>query len=266
LIEDVFVGTFGQTIGVLGGMGPAATADFYLKLIKATPAHADQDHLKVIIFSNPHIADRTAAICGEGPDPVPALIETANALVRAGADFLTMPCVTAHAFFEKLEAGVTIPVLHLVRETAAYIRQTRPGARCVGVLATSGTLQARLFETVFEPMGIRAVVPDAGGQERLVMPAIYGVKQGQPLDSPRRLIREAADQLITRGAEAIVAGCTEIPLILADGDAPVPIIDPTWVLAEAAVRRALDAPVRLRQASAATRTGANPPVQYRETS
>ncbi len=236
----------GQTIGVLGGMGPAATADFYLKLIKATPAHADQDHLKVIIFSNPHIADRTAAIRGEGPDPVPALIETADALVRAGANFLTMPCVTAHAFFEKLQAGVPVPVLHLVRETAVYIQQTRPSTRCIGVLATSGTLQARLFEAVFEPMGIRTVVPDAAVQERLVMPAIYGVKQGQPLDNSRRLIREAADQLSKRGAEAIVAGCTEVPLILADGDARVPIIDPTWVLAEAAIRRALDPPVQLR--------------------
>jgi len=95
-----------KVIGVLGGMGPAATADFYQKLIQATPAKTDQDHLKVVIFSNPHIPDRTAAIRGEGPDPLPALVVSAETLIRAGADFLTIPCVTAHHFFDGLQAAV----------------------------------------------------------------------------------------------------------------------------------------------------------------
>jgi aspartate racemase len=231
-----------KTIGVLGGMGPAATADFYLKLIKATPAESDQDHIKVLIFSNPQIPDRTAAIRGEGPDPLPALIESANALVRAGADFLTMPCVTAHAFFEKLQQAVPVPILHLIRETADFLCIDRQPQR-LGVLATSGTLQARLFEAVFEPRGIRIVVPDPAYQARCVMEAIYGLKQGRPLDGPRQLIREAAAHLIAQGVNAIILGCTEIPLLLAEGDAAVPVIDPTWVLAQAAVGRARGTPV-----------------------
>ncbi len=231
--------TNGQTVvGVLGGMGPAATADFYLKLIKATPAESDQDHVKVVIFSNPQIPDRTAAIRGEGPDPLPALIETANALIRAGADFLTIPCVTAHAFFEKLQGAISIPILHLIREAADYLRRDSQPPKRVGLLATSGTLQARLFESVFEPHGLAILAPDDTHQQRCVMEAIYGVKKGRPLSGPRELIREAANHLIAQGADALMAGCTEVPLLLADGDCTVPVIDPTWVLAQAAVRRA----------------------------
>ena len=228
-----------QIVGVLGGMGPAATADFYSKLIIATPAASDKDHLRVLIYSNPHIPDRTAAVRGEGPNPLPDLIATAKVLVRGGADFLVMPCVTAHAFFEKLQEATPVPMLHLIGETAAFLRTGRRAPTRLGVLATNGTLQARLFETVFEPLGIRILTPEASRQDRCVMDAIYAVKGGRPLDGPRRWVREAAGHLIARGAEAIVAGCTEIPLLLTDGDCTVPVIDPTWVLAQAAVRRAI---------------------------
>src|SRR5512139_2189053 len=98
-----------KIIGVLGGMGPAATADFFQKIIQATPAKTDQDHLKVVIFSNPHVPDRTAAIRGDGQDPLPELVAGADALIRAGADFLTIPCVTVHYFFDRLQAAVPIP-------------------------------------------------------------------------------------------------------------------------------------------------------------
>ena len=228
-------------IGVLGGMGPAATADFFQKLIQATPARADQDHLKVLIFSNPHIPDRTAAIRGEGPDPLPALVATAEALIRGGADFLTMPCVTAHRFFDGLQAAVAIPILHLVRETAGAAAAEHPALRRFGLLATSGTVQSRLFEAAFEPRGLAILTCEPEVQASRVMEAIYAVKQGESPERARRLIREAAAHLQERGAEAIVAGCTEIPLLLRDGDLPVPVLDPTWNLARAAVRRALAA-------------------------
>jgi aspartate racemase len=228
-----------KTIGVLGGMGPAATADFFQKLIQATPAQADQDHLKVLIFSNPHIPDRTAAIRGEGPDPLAALVGTAKALIRAGADFLTMPCVTAHHFYDGLQAAIDVPLLHLVRETVAAAADSNPAARCFGLLATSGTLRSRMFERTFEPHGLAILTCEPAVQTSCVMEAIYGVKQGQSLDRPRRLIREAAAHLQERGVEAIIAGCTEIPLILRDGDLPVPVLDPSWILAQAAVRLAL---------------------------
>jgi len=230
-----------KIIGVLGGMGPAATADFYQKLIQVTPATTDQDHLKVLIYSNPHIPDRTAAIRGEGPDPLPALVASAEALIRAGADFLTIPCVTAHHFFDGLQAAVSVPILHLVRETVAAVGVEYPALRRFGLLATSGTLQSRMFEAKFEPQGLTILTCERGIQETCVMEAIYAVKKGEPLDRPRHLIREAAEHLLDRGAQAVIAGCTEIPLILREGDLPVPVIDPTWNLARAAVRYALAA-------------------------
>ncbi|HSB68737.1 MAG TPA: amino acid racemase [Candidatus Methylomirabilis sp.] len=229
----------GKIIGVLGGMGPAATADFYQKIIRATPAKADQDHLKVLIYSNPQIPDRTAAIRGEGPDPLPSLVESAQALIRGGAAFLTIPCVTAHHFFAPLQRAVRVPILHLIGETVSAVASGYPGLRRLGLLATSGTLQSHLFESFFEPRGFTILTPDPAIQTAAVMEAIYAVKHGEPEGRPRRLIREAAEHLCGRGAEAVLAGCTEIPLVLQDGDLSVPVIDPTWILARAAVCRAL---------------------------
>jgi len=229
-----------RMIGVLGGMGPAATADFYQKIIRATPAKTDQEHLKVLIFSNPQVPDRTAAIRGEAPDPLPVLVAGAEVLVQGGADFIAIPCVTAHYYYEALQRAVSVPILHLVGETATAVVNEYPGLQRLGLLATTGTLESRLFEPYFEPRGFTILTPDPPVQASAVMEAIYAVKHGEPLERPRRLILEAAEHLRVRGAEAIVAGCTEVPLIFQDGDLPVPVIDPTWILAQAAVRRALD--------------------------
>jgi aspartate racemase len=233
-----------RVIGVLGGMGPEATMDFFHKLILATPARTDQDHLKVLIFSNPHIPDRTAAIRGEGPDPLPDLIAGAKTLMRAGAGFLTIPCVTAHHFYDGLQAAIGIPILHLVRETLAVACADHPTRHRFGLLATSGTLQSRMFEKEFEPQGRTILTCEPELQTSCVMEAIYSVKRGEDRDRARRLIRQAASHLSDRGAEAIIAGCTEIPLILQDGDLPIPILDPTWILAQAAVRRARSSETR----------------------
>jgi len=220
-------------------MGPAATADFYQKIIQATPASGDQDHLKVLILSNPHIPDRTAAISGDGPDPLPALVESAQVLARAGCDFIAIPCVTAHFFYDPLQRAVPIPILHIVGETVTTVVKEYPECRRLGLLATTGTLASRLFESYFEPRGLQILLPDPGVQASTVMEAIYAVKHGEALDRPRRLIQEAAAHLERQGAEAIIAGCTEVPLILRDGDLSIPVIDPTWILAKAAVRRAM---------------------------
>jgi aspartate racemase len=229
-------------------MGPAATADFYQKIIRATPATVDQDHLKVLIFSNPQVPDRTAAIRGEGPDPLPVLVASAEVLIQGGADFITIPCVTVHYCYDALQRAVSVPILHLIGETATAVVKEHPGLHRLGLLATTGTLQSRLFESHFEPQGFTILAPDPAVQNSAVMEAVYAVKHGEPLDRPQHLIRQAAEHLRARGAEVIVAGCTEVPLILRDGDISVPVIDPTWILAQATVRRALD-PDRLPAAT-----------------
>lgn len=229
-----------RMIGILGGMGPAATADFYQKIIQATPAKTDQEHLKVLIFSNPQVPDRTAAIRGEGPDPLPVLVASAEVLIQGGADFITIPCVTAHYFYDTLQRAVSVPILHLIGETVTAVLAEYSGLRRLGLLATTGTLESRLFEGYFEPRGFSILTPDPAVQASAVMEAVYAIKHGEPLERPRHLIRDAAEHLRVRGAQAIIAGCTEVPLVLQDGDLPVPVIDPTWILAQAAVHRALD--------------------------
>lgn len=229
-----------KTIGVLGGMGPEATNQLCAAITAATPATKDQDHIAVLSFSNPAIPDRTQALLHGGPSPLPELIKTGHCLQMAGADFLVIPCNTAHCFYDELVAALAIPVLHMIEETAQFIRNTLPDARKIGLLATSGTVKTGIYARFFENYGLETLEPNDDEQEALVMKAIYGeqgIKAGFK-DVPNQLLAQAAMCLETRGAQAIVAGCTEIPLVMTDTDVSVPFINPTQILAQAAVRRA----------------------------
>jgi len=226
-----------RIVGVLGGMGPLATADFYAKLVRLTPARADQDHLRVVIDSNPKIPDRTAALTGEGPDPTPALVATARALVRAGAELIAIPCNSAHAFLSAVRQGVTVPVLDMVDEVAAAVAALDPAPRAIGLLAASGTLRAGLYQRALAARRIGLVEPTPDEQEA-VMAVIRAVKTGDLAPGVRERARESAGKLIERGAEALVLGCTELPLVLGSQDVPVPVFDSTAILAAAAVREA----------------------------
>lgn len=223
-----------RVIGVIGGMGPLATADLFMKIVKSTPAAKDQDHPRIVIDNNPEIPDRTAFIVGKGADPKPLLIETARNVERMGASFLCIPCNTAHFFHGDIQAAVNIPVLHIMREVAAYLKGK---VKKAGILASTGTLQTRLYENSLTDAGIVALTPEGADQEE-VMDAIYSVKAGD-LEKGRRLALAAGQKLVSKGAEAVIAGCTEIPLVLQEGDLPVPVIDATQILAEACVREAL---------------------------
>jgi len=133
-------------IGVLGGMGPEATADLFRKIIKNTEAMRDQDHLRVLIDSNPKIPERTAAIVGSGESPLPMMIDTARNLERAGADFIVIPCVTVHYFIEGLREGIAVPVVSIIEEVTGEIDRRLPAVRQVGLMATTGTIRAGLFQ------------------------------------------------------------------------------------------------------------------------
>jgi aspartate racemase len=224
-----------RTIGVIGGMGPLATAEFYLRLVRATPAATDQEHLHVLIDSNAQIPDRTAAIEGRGPDPTPALVATARRLVAAGAEVLVMPCNSAHAFLDAIRRDVPVPVLDIMEEVAAAAAALTPVPAAVGLLATAGTLRQRLYHTALARRGISVLTPDAAGQ-RVVSDAIASVKAGETGPAVRARVCAEAEALIRAGAGAIVLGCTELPLILAAEDVGVPLLDGTEILARAAIR------------------------------
>lgn len=221
-----------RTIGVIGGMGPMATADLYRKIVTHTDASRDDEHIHVIIDSNTAVPDRTAAILGMGPSPVPELIKSAKRLERAGADFLIMPCNTAHYFYDDFCGDTKLPILNMLALTAEEIR--RRGLKKVALLATDGTIKTGIYARLFAAHGIPHVLPDEAGQ-RAVMDAIYsGVKAGKR-DYDAREIRRALDALVRADADAFVLGCTELPLAFEDYGLDYPTVDPTLALAKAAI-------------------------------
>jgi aspartate racemase len=229
-----------KVVGVLGGMGPEATVDLLAKIVRSTRAERDQDHLRVLVDVNPKVPDRTAAVLGEGPSPLPALVESARLLARGGADFLVIPCVSAHLFLDELRARVDVPIVSMLDVVAEALQASRPAPRTVGLLGTTGTLRGGRFAARLAADGVASITPGPAEQER-VMAAIYDVKKRAP-PRPRAAITAdlvaVADALVRRGAEAIVAACTEIPLALGAEDLAVPYLDALLALARAAVVRA----------------------------
>jgi len=230
-----------RIIGVLGGMGPEATLDLFQKIIKNTKAVKDQDHLRVIIDSNPKIPDRTPAILGSGENPLPLMIETARNLESAGAHFIVMPCVSAHYFIKELREGITIPVISIIQEVAGEVERRLPAIRQVGLIATTGTIRAGLFQDRLRETGVEVLVPTPEDQENLVMSAIYGesgIKAGFTSLENKGNILKASNALIEKGAQGIIGGCTEVPLVVQQGDMEVPFFDSLNILALAAIRLA----------------------------
>ncbi|MEU9099926.1 amino acid racemase [Streptomyces sp. NPDC048361] len=229
------------TLGILGGMGPLATAAFYRTLVERTPADADQGHLPVLIWADPTVPDRTSALLGEGPSPLPALVAGARWLQQAGATCIAVPCNTAHAYAEQIAGATGADILDMIDAALRRAARSGPDVRRVGVLATRGTRMARLYEQAGQRLGLGVVqVPD-DVQRAYVDPAIRAVKAGAHLadggdDGPERWIATAAEALKERGAQVAVAACTEIPLVARAAARVLPVVDS----AEALVERALD--------------------------
>ena len=224
-----------KTVGIIGGMGPAATCDLMEKIIALTKADCDQEHLHVIADVNTAIPDRTAAILHGGADPVPELTNSAKRLEAAGAELLIMPCNTAHFFYDAVADKVSVPVLHMPRETAFVLRAA--GVKTAGVLATDGTVQSGVYEKALAQAGIRAVYP-APEHQKQVMRLIYqGVKaKAVPLaDFP---VQDILRDLQSRGAEVFLLACTELPIAFQELGIHDGCLDPTRVLAFAAVQAA----------------------------
>ena len=227
----------GAVVGVLGGMGPLATVDFLHKMLAATPATIDQEHVPVVVSSIPQVPDRARAILGDGESPLGAIVHSGRRLAAAGADLVVMPCNTAHLWFDDIRRAIGLPMLHLV--DAAVEEATAlagPGGR-VGLLATDATLASGLYVDRAPADAARPLqwlLPTDDEVHRLVMPGIAAVKAGQLQRAADQLLR-AAQALAKRGASGVVLGCTEIPVVLDARNAPVPVVDATAALARRAV-------------------------------
>ena len=226
-----------KIIGILGGMGPEATLDLFYKIIKLSPAKKDQDHCRIIIDNNPKIPDRTNAILGTGKDPLPELIMTAQNLEKAGADFIIMPCNTAHYFISGIQQNVNIPILNMIEESANYVKNIFPSFKKVGLFASKGTYKTKLYNSFFNAKNIDILIPTPPEQEK-IMDLIYMFKSGVFSKEMKSQIIKISEEQIKKGIQAIITGCTEIPLILKSEDVKIPVIDPTNILAKRAVEEA----------------------------
>ena len=224
-----------KTIGILGGMGPLATADLFQKIVLLTKADTDREHIRVYIDSNANIPDRTAAILSGGEDPVPEMASALRHLEACGADCIIMPCNTAHYFLPRLQAMTKIPFLSILTAAAEACKAQFPG-KTVGILATRGTLAANLYQEALAQAGVPYLVPDAPAQDALMRVIYDGVKAGKGPDSYRADFLTVLEQMSAGGAEVFLLGCTELPLAAEALNIALPTVDPTAELAKASIR------------------------------
>ncbi len=224
-----------RILGVLGGMGPLASATFMTRLTLLTPGARDQEHIPTILWSDPRVPDRTEARLGRGEDPLPWLQRGLEGLERAGAGAIVIPCNTAHGWYEAMRDATSLPILHIVDAAAMELARLGVPAGKVGLMGTAATLAMKLYQQRLDARGYQVIEPSEAEMARQVTPAIAKVKANRVVDAYAPLA-EVARGLIARGAQAVVLGCTEIPLGVAAGPAlPFPVCDTIDALARAAI-------------------------------
>ena len=221
-----------RTLGVIGGLGPIATAHFMELIIRMTEAQTDQEHLDMIIYNRPSIPDRTSYILDQSkPNPLPEMIRVGNTLARQGAKLIAIPCMTAHYFHRELTRYIEAPIVHAIHETAVHLK--KHGITTAGIMATDGTIRSKLFQQELEKHGITPVIPGEKGQ-KCVMSVIYDdIKANRPAGMDKFDL--AANDLRTQGAQAIILGCTELSLVKRDYPIGAGYLDAMEVLARRCV-------------------------------
>ena len=229
------------TVGVIGGMGPDATVDLMRRVLALTPARDDQDHIRMLVDNNPKVPSRVAALIeGTGPSPLPTLIAMARGLETQGADFLVMPCNTAHHYHREVDDAVQIPFLNLMELVTSRLAERR-AIRRIGLLASSALSRINLYEPHFEKAGFDPLYPKVPMQEAL-MALIRAVKAGRTDEQGTGAFTEAAQDLKGQGAELLLIACTELSFIADTLTTDLPVVDAADVLARAVVERALAHP------------------------
>jgi aspartate racemase len=219
-------------VGIIGGMGPEATVDFMRRLVAATPAQDDRDHLHMLVDNNPKIPSRIAALIeGRGEDPAPVLCQMAQGLESQGADFLVMPCNTAHYYLPAIARSVRIPVLDMVALSIDRLRKAPREPRCIGMLASPAVRRVGLYRERMEQAGLQALFAEPDHEAEL-LDIIKAVKAGQWRDAHRQGYVKIAEHLADRGAKALLIACTELSVIGPPEGTSLPVIDTLDVLVD----------------------------------
>lgn len=221
-----------KRLGIIGGLGPMATALFMQMIIEMTDAGRDQDHIEMIIFNCPGIPDRTNYILGRSNEnPYPELIKIGKQLIDYGAELLAIPCVTATYFEERMQDDIQVPILNIIQETVKHLTDNQ--IETVGLLATDGTMQCGLFQKELNRAGIHVLVPESTDQKK-IMDIIYkDVKAGNPINMDDFFC--VSHNLKDRGAEVIILGCTELSIVRKNNDIGAGFLDAMQVLAKCSV-------------------------------
>lgn len=221
-----------KILGVIGGLGPIATAYFMELVINMTDVNTDQQHLPMIVYNMPFIPDRTAYILDHSrEDPLPQMLRIGHTLQEQGASCIAVPCVTAHYFMGDLEKSIAVPIINGVRETVAHLKEN--GIRKVGIMATDGTVRSGIFHRELEQQGLVPIVPGPAAQADVMHLIFDNVKAGKPADMDR--FSAAAEDLRRQGAQTVILGCTELSLIKRDHEIGPGFVDAMEVLARQAV-------------------------------
>ena len=229
-------------IGVLGGMGPLATVDFLHKLVAATPAACDQDHVPLLVWNVPQIPDRQKALAGTGESPLSAMLHGIRRLNEGGATRIVIPCNTAHLWSDALAKESPASLIHIVDAALAAVERQGKRDSPIGIIATRGTLAAGLYQERLAARGYSFLVNTDAELDTLFTPGCYAIKQNQ-LGRGGALLDSAAHRLAQRGAQTLILACTEVPvgLTYVCSDLLPVSVDPTQALADACVRYWLEA-------------------------
>ena len=225
-----------KSIGIIGGVGPAATCDLMKKIIEHTDAKDDQHHIHIYVDCNTDIPDRTKAILHHGESPVHEIVRSGKKLQAMGADVLVMPCHTGHYFYDEIVEKLDIPMLNITKETAKHLKKN--GIKRAGILATDGTIASNIYQTALNSYDIDAVYPNSK-EQKIIMSLIYDyVKCGKTnrKELPEKELKKSLKALSEKGAEIFVLACTELPIVFEILNMKEHTLDPTLLLAKAAIR------------------------------
>ena len=240
-------------LGVIGGLGPLATAHFLELTTRMTDAKVEQQNLDMIVYNFPSIPDRTGYILGSNlKSPLPGLLWAGRSLAQQGVDVIAIPCVTAHFFYEELCEGVRTPIIHGVRETARHLKAR--GVSSAGIMATDGTILSGLFSRALSDEGIRPVLPSKARQADVMQIIYKDIKAGNPPDMTK--FHAVEEELRKKGAETIVLGCTELSLVKKDFPLGPGYLDSMEVLAQQALLRC-GKPIKQQYHNLITQEGEN---------
>ena len=228
-----------KSVGILGGMGPGATVDLMRRVIRATPAADDCDHIHLVVDNNPQVPSRIKALLEKtGPSPLPSLQDMAHRLEQWGVDFLAMPCNTAHYYHAQIQDIVSIPLLDMIDISVAATLKESPQIRTAGILASRAVLDLGLYDQKFASHNVAVVHPENEPQQRL-MQAIRTVKTDNYGSLEHKSLQESADSLVTQGAEILLIACTELSILAGELKSSVRCYDSAQLLAEAIVQKAM---------------------------